>query len=582
MIKKIFDFSMLKHFLSFYRPHRALFALDMGSAVLRSCFMVSIPYLVVKMLGQQQLTGASIGEVWGRILVLGILIALMAITEYINIKWGHWLGTKIETAMRSDMFVHLQKLSFRYFDNTKTGHIMSRIANDLNTISELAHHGPEDFILSLCLVIGSLVCMFVMNWRMALIVAIPMPLLVLWGSSFRLRLRAVFREVRQRIADINSNVENAVQGIREVQSNAMEENSIERFDEVNTDYRDAKYRMYNTMATFHSGMMFAMEFYAVLIIGAGMILVHYKLLTIVELIGFIMYRRYMFQPIRQLISFTEQYQQGLTAFERFVEIMNIEPEIKDAPDAVDLVNIKGDVDMKNLSFKYDEGSNDWILQDIDLHIPAGKTVSLVGQSGAGKSTIASLIPRFYEPQKGCVTIDGADIRKFTCKSLRNKIGIVQQNVFLFDSTIRDNITFARPEATEEEIINAAREANILDFILSLENGFDTLVGEHGVKLSGGQKQRVSIARVFLKHPSILIFDEATSSLDTESEKLIQDAMNRLCKNQTTLIIAHRLSTVKSADYTYVLRQGEIVEEGTHLDLLERGGYYTQLYENHQF
>jgi ATP-binding cassette subfamily B protein len=572
---------MLKRFLSYYRPHRKLFAVDIGSAILRAGSMVAIPYLVVKMLGKQELADSSIREVWMRIGLLTVLIAFMAITDFINLKWGHYLGTKIEANMRQDLFSHLQKLSYRYFDNTKTGHIMSRLSNDLNTISELAHHGPEDFLLSASLMVGSLVFMFIMNWRMAIIVAIPLPILVIWGGSFRLRMRSVFRDVRERVADINSNVENAVQGIREVQSHAMEEASIGRFDEVNSNFRDAKFRMYDVMALFHSGMTFMMEFYAVIIIGGGMILVHYKLLSLVELIGFLMYRRFMFQPVRRLIGFMEQFQQGRTAFDRFTEIMDVEPEIQDAPDAVELNEVTGDIRFEDLSFKYDDDATEWVVENINLHVPAGKTVALVGQSGAGKSTLASLIPRFYEPQHGVVTIDGTNINRFTRKSLRSRIGIVQQNVFLFDSTIRDNITFANPEATEQELIQAARDANILDFIQSLENGFDTLVGEHGVKLSGGQKQRISIARVFLKRPSILVFDEATSSLDTESEELIQDAMDRLCENRTALIIAHRLSTVRNANYTYVLRDGHIVEQGTHQDLLGKNGYYADLYQRHQ-
>jgi len=573
---------MLKRFLAYYKPHKKLFAVDIGAAVLRAGFMVAIPYLVVQMLNKQELENATIGDVWVRIGWLTLLIALMAVTEFINLKWGHRLGTKIEAAMRGDMFGHLQKLSYRYFDNTKTGHIMSRLSNDLNTISELAHHAPEDFLLSVTMLAGSLTFMFIMNWRMAIIVTIPLPILLLWGSSFRIRMRSVFRDVRRRVADINSNVENAVQGIREVQSHAMEHASIQRFGEVNTDYQNAKYRMYDVMALFHSGMMFMMEFYAVIIVGGGMILVHYDMLTLVELIGFLMYRRFMFQPVRRLVAFMEQFQQGRTAFERFVEIMDVEPEIQDAPDAVDLHDVTGEVRLDQLSFKYDEQDTDWVVKDITLNIPAGQTIALVGQSGAGKSTLASLVPRFYEPQQGTVTIDGVNINQFTRRSLRNRIGIVQQNVFLFDSTIRDNITFAKPDATEAELIQATRDANILEFIQSLEHGFDTLVGEHGVKLSGGQKQRVSIARVFLKQPSILIFDEATSSLDTESEELIQDAMNRLCENRTSLIIAHRLSTVKHADYTYVLRQGQVVEQGPHEDLLALKGYYADLYQRHQF
>ena len=572
---------MLKRFLTYYGPHRVLFGVDIGSALLRSGFMVAIPYLVVKMLGRQELAASTVGEIWVRIGVLTVLIAGMAVAEFVNLKWGHYLGTKIEATMRQDLFGHLQKLSYRYFDNTKTGHIMSRMSNDLNTISELAHHGPEDFLLSTTLMLGSLAFMFLMNWRMAIIVAVPLPLLILWGSSFRIRMRRVFRDVRERVADINSNVENAVQGIREVQSHAMEEASIDRFEEVNGGFRDAKFRMYDVLAVFHSGMTFMMEFYAVVIIGGGMLLVHYRLLTLVEMIGFLMYRRFMFQPVRRLVGFMEQFQQGRTAFERFTEIMDIEPEIQDAPDAIDLADPKGDIRFEKLSFKYEPDAEEWVVEDIDLHVPAGRKVALVGQSGAGKSTIAALIPRFYEPQRGAVTIDGTNVNRFTRKSLRGSIGVVQQNVFLFDSTIRDNITFGNPEATEEELFQAARDANILEFIQSLEDGFDTLVGERGVKLSGGQKQRISIARVFLKRPSILVFDEATSSLDTESEELIQDAMDRLCANRTALIIAHRLSTVRNADYTYVLRKGRVVEEGTHDDLLARQGYYADLYQRHQ-
>jgi ATP-binding cassette subfamily B protein len=569
---------MLRRFLGYYRPHRLLFGVDLATAASRAVFMMLIPFLVVKMLGREELKESSLADVWTAIALLGFLILLMAITEFINIKWGHMLCTKLETAMRGDLFRHLQKLSFRYFDNTKTGHIMSRISNDLFTISELAHHGPEDFLISACLLLGSIGFMFAMNWRMAVIVVVPLPVLLVWGSFFRVRLRCAFREVRHRVADINSNVENAIQGIREVKSYAKEDYAIERFDDVNDQFKTAKFNMYNAMAGFHSGMMFLLEFYSVIIIGGGMLLVHYGHLRLVELIGFLMYRRYMFQPIRRLTGFVEQYQQGVAAFERFLEIMDTEPDIEDAPDAVSVATVAGDIRFDHVFFRYEEDAFDWVLEDVCLRIEPGQMVALVGESGAGKSTIAALIPRFYEAERGAVLLDGTDVTRLRQADLRRQVGIVQQNVFLFDTTIRENIMFGRPEASEEELVDAARSANILDFIRDLPEGFDTVVGERGVKLSGGQKQRVSIARVFLKNPPVLIFDEATSSLDTESEVLIQQSMAELCRGRSTLVIAHRLSTVKHADHTYVLRGGRIVEAGRHADLVAAGGYYSDLYQ----
>ena len=572
--------SLLKRFLSYYRPHGRLVFLDLGTAALRSAFMMTIPFLVVRVLGRERLAEAGLGEIWSTIGLLSILIACMAAAEFVNVKWGHILGTRIETAMRGDLFRHLQKLSFSYFDRTKTGHIMSRISNDLFTISELAHHGPEDFLISVCLLAGSIVFMFLLNWQMALIVVIPLPIILVWGSAWRLRLRQAFREVRRRIADINSNVENSIQGIREVQSYAQEDYAIDQFDDVNDQFQSAKVSMYGTMAGFHSGMVFIMEFYSVIIVGGGMILVYLGRLDLAEMIGFLMYRRYMFQPIRRLVGFVERYQQGVAAFERFAEIMDELPEIEDKPNARLLPRTRGEIRVKRVSFKYGEDDPAWVLDDVSIHVPAGRTVALVGESGAGKSTLAALIPRFYEPQRGAITLDGMDIADARKQDLRNQIGIVQQDVFLFDSTIRENIMFGRPEANEEELILAAKSAHIYDFIRTLPQGFDTVAGERGVRLSGGQQQRVSIARLFLKDPTVLIFDEATSSLDAESEDLIRRSMAELCRGRSTLVIAHRLSTVRNADYTYVLCNGRIVEEGTHDELLARRGYYFDLYNRH--
>ncbi len=569
--------NMLKRFASYYKPHRKLFSVDLTSAVLRSAFMMVVPYLVVRMLGKDQLKDASLSEIWMTILILGVLMVLMAITEFINIKWGHILGTRIETEMRGDLFRHLQKLSFHYFDHTKTGHIMSRISNDLFTISELAHHAPEDFILSVSLLTGSLVFMFILNWQLALIVVVPLPLLLIWGNVFTVRLRRSFREVRKRVADINSNVENSIQGIREVKSYAKERYAISQFDDVNNDFKEAKSNMYHTMAGFHSGMMFFIEFYSVIIIGGGMLLVHAGQMEIVELLGFLMYRRYMFQPIRRLTAFTEQFQQGVAAFERFVEVLKVEPETPDHPSADLMEAIRGDIRLENVTFKYNDSDVKWILEDVCIHIKPGQTVALVGESGAGKSTLASLIPRFYEIQQGAILIDGQDVMALQKQDLRQNVGIVQQSVFLFDSTIRQNIMFGRPSATEEELIAATKSAHIYDFIMTLADGFDATVGERGVMLSGGQKQRISMARLFLNNPPILIFDEATSSLDSESEMLIQESLERLCVGRSTLVIAHRLSTVRNADYTYVMREGKVVEEGSHASLIEQRGYYFDLY-----
>ena len=566
---------MLKRFIKYYKPHKWLFILDMSVAFFAAIISVFYPIITRDLLK----TYIPNKDLQGIIMMLAVMAGIMifkTIFTYIRIRWGHIMGVRMETDMRTDIFTHLQKLSFNYFDNVKTGHIMSRISNDLNMIAEVAHHAPEDLIISVFIIIGSFIAMFYYSTALAIIALIPLPMLLVWGLTYGRRMKGGFRLVRKRIADINSSVENSVQGIREVKSFTNEPLEMEKFEHINFTFKMAKEKMYKIMSTYFAGMTFLTDFYYLIVIGGGVYFIFLGKIDVIDLLAFTLYINFILKPIERLIHFTEQFQQGSAAFERFIEIMDIEPDINDRKNARDLNDIKGQIDLKKVYFKYNN-CEEWILRNIDIEIPAGKTVALVGESGAGKTTLASLIPRFYEIQEGCICIDGHNIVDIKQKSLRENIGLVQQSVFLFDSSIRENILYGNPEAAEEELIDAARKANILDFIESLPDGFETLTGERGVMLSGGQKQRISIARVFLKNPPILIFDEATSSLDTGSEAYIQQAMEELAHNRTTIIIAHRLSTVRKADLLYVMNQGEIVEQGSHEDLMENKGYYYNLY-----
>ncbi|MCF7919668.1 MAG: ABC transporter ATP-binding protein/permease [Candidatus Cloacimonetes bacterium] len=566
---------MLKRFAGYYKPHIGLFLLDMGVAILSAVLSIFFPILTRTLL-KTYVPDHNVRMIIISLIVMLLVFLFRAIFNYIRIRWGHILGVRMEYDMRADIFSHIQKLSFTYFDNTKTGHIMSRISNDLNMIAEVAHHAPEDLLISILIIAGSFIAMFQFNSTLALFTLIPVPLLLLWGLTFGRKMKSGFRTVRKRIADINSSVENSVQGIREVKSYANEEIEIDKFSLVNDNFRIAKEIMYKLMAIFHGGMSFLTDFYYLFVIGAGCWLMFRGKIDVADLMAFTLYINFILNPINRLVNFVEQFQQGAAAFERFLEIMDIEPDIEDKPGAVALAKVKGRVELKNVFFRYTE-TTDWILQDISIDVEAGKTIALVGESGAGKSTIVSLIPRFYEVQQGQILLDGRDIMDIRQSSLRENIGIVQQNIFLFDTTIRENILYGNPAASEEELIDAAKKANIYDFIDTLSEKFDTLVGERGVKLSGGQKQRISIARAFLKNPPVLIFDEATSSLDSESEAHIQAAMEELAKNRTTIIIAHRLSTVRKADLLYVIRQGRLIEAGSHQQLMEKKDYYYSLY-----
>lgn len=573
--RSLSNIQLIKRFITYYRPHKKLFILDIFTATAQAIFSISIA-VVLNTILKVYLHENRMNFIILGILIIFILATLQGIANYVNIRWGHILGARIETDMRAELFRHLQKLSFKYFDNTKTGHIVSRISNDLFNVSEIAHHAPEDLFLSVFTVIPAFIIMFYYNSYMAFVALIPLPILLFWGMTYQGRMRSRYRHIRERIADINSSVENSIQGIREVKSFANEQHEIVRFNDVNTEFRYAKEKMYTVMAAFHSTMMYIMNCYPLIIITGGVILISKNLADLADILTFIVFLRFIMNPIRRMVNFSEQFQQGAASFERFIEILDIEPEIQDKTNALKIDVLKGDISFNDVSFSYNDDCGR-VLKNINLKIISGQTVAIVGESGAGKSTLAALIPRFYEPQKGSVFIDDFNIMDLTQMALRTNIGIVRQNAFIFDATIAENILFGKPDASHDEIIQAAKNANILSFIQSLPNGFDTIAGEHGVKLSGGQKQRISIARVFLKNPPILIFDEATSALDTESEAYIQDAMNKLSENRTSIIIAHRLSTIKNADSIFVMKNGKIVECGNHDQLIKQKEYYYQLH-----
>jgi ATP-binding cassette subfamily B protein len=571
---------MLKRFVSYYRPYKGLFLLDLGMAVLSSILAILFPALTRHLLSVE----IPAGNLRAMVVIFVLMIAIyliQTVSQYIRITWGHILGVKMETDMRNELFAHLQRLSFGYFDRTKTGHMMSRITNDLFIIAEVAHHGPEDFLISLATIVGSYVLMFIYSPPLALISLIPFPFMVFYGSYFGHKMRVTFRRVRSTVADVNSNVENSLMGIREVKSFGRETFQTEKFQEVNNILKESKMQQYKVMGSYHALMgLFSNLYYFFTVVG-GAILIMRGTIEYYDLITFILYVGIVLPPIDRLINFTEQLQQGMASFERFVQIMDEHPAIQDAKDAKELTVKDGTIVYENVSFTY-ENTDTAVLSDVNMTISGGETVAIVGESGAGKSTFASLLPRFYEPQAGRILIDGTDITEVRQSSLRKEIGFVQQNVFLFDDTIRENLRYGKVDATDEQLWAALDAANLGEFVRSLPLGLETQVGERGTLLSGGQKQRVSIARVFLKNPSILIFDEATSSLDTESEELITEAFERLSEGRTAIVIAHRLSTIKNADRILVLDQGRIVESGTHQDLLQKNGQYAKLYKNQDF
>jgi ATP-binding cassette subfamily B protein len=569
---------MIKRFITYYKPHKTLFIIDMICAFLVAAMDLVFPMFTNYLL-KDAIPNKNLRVIIIFTLVLALLYVVKLVANYIIDYWGHVMGVRLQYDMRKEVFAHLQTLPFSYFDDNKTGNIMSRIVNDLMDISELAHHGPEDLFISIVMLIGSFVLLCAINIKLTLIVFACIPVIIIFTMTKRMKMSKAFYDVRKKIALVNTKLENSISGIRVAKSFTNEEYEMEKFDEGNTQFRTSRSSAYKYMAEFMSGMRFFVDMLNVVVLGFGGYFVYRGEIGVIDLSTYFLYVAYFMQPIRRLTSFVEQYQSGMSGFKRFVELMDTESDIVDSGNARELTNVQGEIEFKNATFKY-EGSEE-IISNVDLEIEKGKTLALVGPSGGGKTTICHLIPRFYELNEGKITIDGEDIKEIKLKSLRKNIGIVQQDVFLFTGTIKDNILYGNPEASDDEIIEAAENANIHDFIMSLPEGYETYVGERGVKLSGGQKQRISIARVFLKNPPILILDEATSALDNTSELIIQKSLEKLSKGRTTIVVAHRLSTVKNADEIVVLTNKGIVEKGTHEELINKGKIYSKLY-NSQF
>lgn len=570
---------MLKRFISYYKPHKTLFFIDMFFAFLISIFDLVFPMFTRNMINVI-IPDGNMGLLLRWTIIMVVLFVLRYISQYIVAYYGHVLGVRIEHDMRRDIFSHLQTLPFSYYDNTKTGHIMSRIVNDLRDITELAHHGPEDLFISTVMLLGSFFILLSIEWRLTLIIFAFIPIMIWFAIFKRKKMETAFRDVRKKIANVNSQLENSISGVRVAKSFTAEDYEIEKFNEGNAAFADARKKSYKVMAEFISGIGIVSSGLNLMVISLGGYFTYKGIIELGDLFAYTLYVNFFMQPIRRLTEFTQQLQDGMTGFERFQEVMNIAPDIVDKEGAVELNSIRGEIRFKDVTFSYNNGE-DQVLRHLNLDVEAGKTVALVGPSGAGKTTLCHLIPRFYEISSGEITIDSINIQDITLKSLRKNIGLVQQDVFLFTGTIRENILYGKPNASDQEVIEAAKQASIHDFILTLPYGYDTFIGEKGVKLSGGQKQRISIARLFLKNPPVLILDEATSALDNETEILIQKSLENLSKGRTTLVIAHRLSTIKNADEILVLTNKGVEERGSHKDLLERKGIYSRLY-NSQF
>ena len=569
----------LKKLVQYYKPYKRLFFTDLFFAMLAAAVSLVIPLLVKRITDTAtEMTVSAAGKL---IITVGIAMVVMVLIEagsnfYIT-YYGHMMGAYIERDMRNEIFGHYQKLSFAFYDNQKVGQLLSRITNDLFEISELLHHGPEDLIISVIKLVGSFAILAVINFKLSLVAIVLVIMMVLVAIYFNRKMKNAFKENRARIADINTQIEDSLAGIRVVKSFGNESTEMAKFRHGNSRFVAAKRRSYQYMATYHSLMGVFTTLVTVLSLILGAYLMVEGQLTITELIVFLLYINNFTEPVKKLVNFTEQFQNGYSGYERFLEIMEIAPDIKDREDAIAVENLNGDVEFDEVSFHYEENTEE-VLSHVNLKVAAGEYVALVGSSGAGKTTLCSLVPRFYDVSAGAVKIDGYDIRDFKLDNLRSHVGIVQQDVYLFVGTVMENIRYGKPDASDEEVIKAAKAANAHEFIMNLPRQYDTDVGQRGVKLSGGQKQRLSIARVFLKNPPVLIFDEATSALDNESEKVVQQSLEDLAKDRTTFVIAHRLSTIRNAKRILVLTEEGIAEEGTHEELLKKQGIYASLYE----
>ncbi|MNO12248.1 putative multidrug export ATP-binding/permease protein [compost metagenome] len=566
---------MLRRFFSYYRPYRNLFILDFTCAVVAGLLELGFP-IAVNQFVDKLLPGKDWSMIiWASALLLGIYV-VNTVLNYIVTYWGHMLGVNIETDMRRNLFDHLQKLSFRFYDNNKTGHLMSRLSRDLDDIGEVAHHGPEDVFIAGMTLIGSFILMLTINWQLAVLTFLIVPVLVWTALHFNRKMTSTYRGLFGDLADFNARVEENIGGIRVVQAFANEEHEKQLFAVNNGRYRTTKMMAYKIMAGSLSINYMLMRLVSLFVMICGTWFVLRGQLSYGEFIGFLLLANVFIRPIEKISSIIESYPKGIAGFKRYVEIMDTEPDVADADSAVDVGALRGNIHYNGVAFGYEGDA--YVLEDINLNVRAGETIAFVGPSGAGKTTLCSLLPRFYDVAGGQITIDGMDIRSMTLSSLRRNIGIVQQEVYLFSGTIRENILYGKLGAADEEVWEAARRAQLEDFILSQPTGMDTIIGERGVKLSGGQKQRLAIARMFLKNPPILILDEATSALDTETELAIQQSLAELSAGRTTLVIAHRLATIKNADRIVVVTEEGISEEGRHQELVTAGGHYSRLHQ----